>query len=116
MGRSSRTSASHAIEKKREPLLVCAPSNAAVDEITRRLSMGVSYLADEKGKSVQKLFKPSIVRLGVSSSVHSDVRDVSLEYLLESRLKSAKSVNQDIKEHDEAVDKLKVREKSNCVA
>nr|KAJ3422417.1 DEAD-box type RNA helicase [Polyrhizophydium stewartii] len=51
-------------------LLCCAPSNAAIDEIARRLMDGI---LNAKGQ----LYKPSIVRVG-TSAIHSDVRDVTL--------------------------------------
>ncbi|KAJ1549890.1 DEAD-box type RNA helicase, partial [Nowakowskiella sp. JEL0078] len=63
-------------------ILVCAPSNAACDEIVRRLKKGSFDWWG--GKSVDL----KIVRLGSNDSIHPDVRDVSLEALLEERLLS----------------------------
>jgi superfamily I DNA and/or RNA helicase len=70
-------SASAPDNKKR--ILCCAPSNAACDEIVRRLRGGIP---DYHGKS---RFVPEVVRLGSKFSVHSDVQDVTLDSLMEER-------------------------------
>ena len=74
----------HSGEKNK--LLCCAPSNAAIDEITRRLMEGVM---NSKGKKI----KLKIVRVG-TVSVHPDCEAVTLENLLEQSLKQ----NQDYRE------------------
>jgi hypothetical protein len=57
-------------------VLVCAPSNAALDEIVLRvLRLG---LRDGAGKKVV----PSIVRAGVAARMHSSIRQVTLEALV----------------------------------
>lgn len=59
-------------------ILVCAPSNAAIDEIARRLIEGV--------RNVQgQTYKPSILRVGNQSSIHPDVIKFSLNYLVDQR-------------------------------
>ncbi|OMH83853.1 Helicase sen1 [Zancudomyces culisetae] len=60
-------------------LLVCAPSNAAVDEIAQRLKMGI---VNAQGK----VEVPRIVRVGQLESMNSAVRDISLDRLLEEEL------------------------------
>ncbi|ORY29551.1 SEN1 N terminal-domain-containing protein [Naematelia encephala] len=60
-------------------LLVCAPSNAAIDEVCKRLMNGVP-----KATSGQHL--PNIVRVGIESSVNMAVKDVSLDSLVEARI------------------------------
>jgi superfamily I DNA and/or RNA helicase len=62
--------------KKSARLLCCAPSNAACDEIIRRLKQGVIQ------SNGQKMI-PKIVRLGSSDAIHADVKDVTLELLVE---------------------------------
>jgi senataxin len=62
-------------------LLVCAPSNAAVDEIVMRLKQGVKTL---NGRN-EKL---SIVRLGRSDAINSSVKDVTLDELVQAKMKS----------------------------
>lgn len=62
-------------------LLVCAPSNAAVDELVMRFKDGV--------KSLDGTFhKPSVVRLGRSDAINAKVVDVTLEELVNARLNS----------------------------
>lgn len=63
-------------------LLVCAPSNAAVDELVMRFKEGVKT-ADG---SVQKL---SVIRLGRSDAINANVRDVTLEELVNAKLNLA---------------------------
>lgn len=60
-------------------LLVCAPSNAAVDELVMRFKEGVKTLNGT-------LHKPSIVRLGRSDAINTKVVDVTLEELIKARL------------------------------
>lgn len=60
-------------------LLICAPSNAAVDELVIRLKRGVITLKGEQ----QTL---SIVRLGRSDAINSSVLDVTLDELVNARL------------------------------
>ena len=60
-------------------LLVCAPSNAAVDELVMRFKEGVKTLDGT-------LHKPSIVRLGRSDAINTKVVDVTLEELVKARL------------------------------
>ena len=62
-----------AIKKK---ILLCAPSNAAVDEIVLRLKAGIF---DAKGER----YIPKIVRMGMSDAINNNVRDVTLDALLD---------------------------------
>lgn len=60
-------------------VLICAPSNAAVDELVVRIRDGVM---NSKGVS----FNPKIVRLGRSDAINQAVRDLSLEELIDRQL------------------------------
>ena len=62
----------------RKRVLVCAPSNGAVDEITLRL------LEDKIFDSEGRLYTPKVVRAGVN--IHESVQSVSLEKLAEERM------------------------------
>lgn len=64
---------------KENRILICAPSNAAVDELVVRIKDGVR---DSKGN----IFTPSVVRLGRSDAVNSAVRDLTLEELVDRQL------------------------------
>ncbi|EPS36895.1 hypothetical protein H072_9487 [Dactylellina haptotyla CBS 200.50] len=59
-------------------LLVCAPSNAAVDELVIRLKEGVVKQSGER-------FVPSVVRLGRLDVINQAVQDVALETLVEKK-------------------------------
>lgn len=60
-------------------ILICAPSNAAVDELVLRLKNGVIGHGG-------KLIKPGIVRLGRSDVINPSVRELTLEELVEQKL------------------------------
>ncbi|KAI9889857.1 MAG: DEAD-box type RNA helicase [Vezdaea aestivalis] len=67
-------------------LLVCAPSNAAVDELVMRFKKGVKTLKNE--------FKMlSVVRIGKSDAINKDVMDVTLDYLVDQKLNIGKRAN-----------------------
>ena len=56
-------------------MLLCAPSNAAIDELVIRIKNGVEI----DGKRIL----PRLVRLGRDEAVHPNVRDVTLDALVE---------------------------------
>jgi len=60
-------------------VLICAPSNAAIDEVARRLKEGVR-------NSVGKSVTPQVVRVGAEASVNIAVKDITLDALVEQRL------------------------------
>ncbi|KAI9467742.1 AAA domain-containing protein, partial [Coemansia mojavensis] len=55
-------------------LLICAPSNAAVDEIVKRLKCGIR---DNQGCT----YFPRVVRVGQAENISSTVRDTTLDFL-----------------------------------
>lgn len=87
-------------------LLVCAPSNAAVDELVMRFKEGVKTLRGTE----QKL---NIVRLGRSDAINTNVLDVTLDELVSAKLSGTNRKNnqeRDIQsyytEHKETSNKL----------
>ncbi|EIW59483.1 uncharacterized protein TRAVEDRAFT_71533 [Trametes versicolor FP-101664 SS1] len=62
-------------------ILLCAPSNAAIDEIAFRLKEGVSGAG-------HRAEHPKVVRIGALKSMNLSVRDVSMEYLIDQKLNS----------------------------
>ncbi|KAI0761963.1 SEN1 N terminal-domain-containing protein [Trametes elegans] len=60
-------------------ILLCAPSNAAIDEIAFRLKEGVSGAG-------HRAEHPKVVRIGALKSMNHSVRDVSMEYLIDQKL------------------------------
>ena len=71
--------ASGAAAKK---LLVCAPSNAAVDELVMRFKRGIKTVNGEHKQL-------SVIRLGRSDAINASVMDVTLEELVNAKLKIA---------------------------
>ncbi|KAM3163951.1 Helicase SEN1 [Lachancea thermotolerans] len=63
----------------KQKVLICAPSNAAVDELVLRLKLGVF---DKSGR----LFQPKLVRIGRPDAVNAAIRDLTLEEQVEKRL------------------------------
>jgi senataxin len=76
---SGRPQASSPPSKK---LLVCAPSNAAVDELVMRLKEGVKSLTGH-------LHKISVIRLGRTDNINANVMDVTLDELVSAKLNTA---------------------------
>lgn len=66
-------------------ILVCAPSNAAVDEIAKRLKEGVL--------TSRGIRQPNIVRIGVADSVNASVKDRILDRLIEEEMDSSGGKN-----------------------
>ena len=60
-------------------ILLCAPSNAAIDEIAFRLKEGVSGAG-------HRTEHPRVVRIGSVKAMNLSVRDVSLEHLMDQKL------------------------------
>lgn len=69
-------------------LLVCAPSNAAVDELVMRFRDGIKTLNGEERKV-------NIVRLGRGDAIKASVQDVTLEELVSKRLGVSNSNDND---------------------
>ncbi|KAH8114513.1 SEN1 N terminal-domain-containing protein [Phellopilus nigrolimitatus] len=71
--------------KKAEPaqpaqkILLCAPSNAAIDEVAKRLIEGV------RGSRGQRL-TPKVVRVGAEAQVNVSVKEISLDTLVTEKL------------------------------
>ena len=62
-----------------QKVLICAPSNAAIDEVTKRIVQGV------RGSDGQPL-SPKVVRVGNGSSINVSVKEASLDWLVTSKL------------------------------
>ncbi len=63
-------------------LLVCAPSNAAVDELVMRFKQGVKTMNGDFNRL-------SVIRLGRSEAINANVVDVTLEELVNAKLSLA---------------------------
>lgn len=89
--RPSSNSLSRTASGTMKKILVCAPSNAAVDELVMRFKAGVTLLDGTHEKL-------SVVRLGRSDAINANVKDVTLEELVNAKLQTAapKGPNEDI--------------------
>ena len=89
-------------------MLVCAPSNAAVDELVMRFKDGIKTLNGESKKI-------SVVRLGRSDAINTNVLDVTLDELVKIRTgNDSANVNQQkddtqklMKEHQKVSEDLR---------
>jgi senataxin len=63
-------------------ILICAPSNAAIDEVAYRVSQGSRV----SGK--QREIRRKVVRIGADKSINVSVKDIALEFLIEQRMQS----------------------------
>jgi senataxin len=75
-GGESKAQQDAPVQKK---LLICAPSNAAVDELVTRLKQGVKTLKGE-------FHKINVIRLGRSDAINSNVKDVTLDELVRAKM------------------------------
>ena len=73
------------LDSTRNPLriMICAPSNGAIDEIGRRLISVKSFLKPYHNRSLR------LVRIGQKSQIHSDVYRYSLENLIDLNIQHA---------------------------
>jgi senataxin len=63
-------------------ILLCAPSNAAIDEVAARIK--------NSSRSI------NVVRVGADQAINIDVKDISLDYLIEQRMNSDRSTSGDL--------------------
>ncbi|GAA5958558.1 hypothetical protein JCM3765_006673 [Sporobolomyces pararoseus] len=67
-----------------QKVLLCAPSNAAVDEVAKRLKEGVRTTDGQ-------LYVPKVVRIGADSSVDISVKEIFIDELVERATSGAKT-------------------------
>ena len=89
-------------------LLVCAPSNAAVDELVMRFKNGIKTLSGQERQL-------NIVRLGRSDAINANVQDVTLEELVNKKLgvnhsngNDAEATRKIFQEHKEISEQLRI--------
>ncbi|RSL38894.1 hypothetical protein CEP53_014487 [Fusarium sp. AF-6] len=66
-------------QARSKKLLVCAPSNAAVDELVLRMKSGIKTVSG-KTRNI------NVIRLGRSDAINAAVKDVTLDELVKARL------------------------------
>ncbi|KAI0822260.1 SEN1 N terminal-domain-containing protein [Trametes gibbosa] len=94
-------------------ILLCAPSNAAIDEIVFRLKEGVSGAG-------HRAEHPKVVRIGAPKSMNLSIREVSMEYLIDEKLnanpelKNTKEAGTDVARLRSELDAVKVRREAKA--
>ena len=71
-------------DKTAKKILLCAPSNAAIDEIANRLKEGVSGAG-------KRTVIPKVVRVGTDKAINISVKDISLDNLVDQKLDSSQT-------------------------
>ncbi|EPX70477.1 helicase sen1 [Schizosaccharomyces octosporus yFS286] len=89
-------------QKQKNRILVCAPSNAAIDEILLRLKDGVY---DHEGIK----FMPKVIRIGFTESINVHAKEFTLE---EQMAKQMEITN--LKKHEESSDSGEIRKKHDA--
>jgi len=89
-GRSTPATSIHAggeshSEGKESPkkLLICAPSNAAIDEVARRLKQGFP-------RPDGSVYLPKLVRIGADDKMNASIKDISLNELVVTKMAPAR--------------------------
>ena len=85
-------------------ILVCAPSNAAIDEIVKRLKGGIR-------NTQGAMISPKVVRIGSMETVNAEVKDVALEALIAKELESKSDATVDHKSYHEKMAALREKMK-----
>jgi len=68
-------------------VLVCAPSNAAIDEVAKRLLAGIRAMGG-------RIIIPKIVRVGAEDAINISAKDISLDRLVDDRLEAGSKESQ----------------------
>jgi senataxin len=74
-------------------LLVCAPSNAAVDELVLRLKQGIKTMSGSRHRI-------NLLRLGRSEAINAAVRDVTLDEMVKKRMDADDGQSETAKQRD----------------
>ncbi|XP_078082512.1 putative helicase senataxin isoform X2 [Mustelus asterias] len=99
------------IRAKRTRILVCAPSNAAIDDLMKKIIVDFKSKCKDKNNTLGNCGDVNLVRLGTERAIHSDVSRFSLDYQVNHRMKKGQSesdqVNQRRKDWlDRRIDEL----------
>ncbi|XP_032933345.1 probable helicase senataxin isoform X2 [Catharus ustulatus] len=85
--------------------LVCAPSNAAVDELMKKIIIAFKEKCQNKQEPLGNCGDITLVRLGAEKSINSEVRGFSLDKQVEHRMKRKPGdCDQDIQKKKAALD------------
>ncbi|XP_061460179.1 probable helicase senataxin [Rhineura floridana] len=93
-------------KNKRNRVLVCAPSNAAVDDLMKKLILMFKEKCQDRDKPLGNCGDINLVRLGQEKSISKDVRKFSLNVQVDHRMKRATlGKDQDIHKRKEELDR-----------
>ncbi|XP_010078865.1 PREDICTED: probable helicase senataxin [Pterocles gutturalis] len=85
--------------------LVCAPSNAAVDELMKKIIIAFKEKCQNRQEPLGNCGDIKLVRLGAEKAINSEVRGFSLDKQVEHRMKRKPAdCDQDIQKKKEALD------------
>ncbi|NXF29944.1 SETX helicase, partial [Nyctibius bracteatus] len=85
--------------------LVCAPSNAAVDELMKKIIISFKEKCQNRQEPLGNCGDIKLVRLGAEKAINSEVRGFSLDKQVEHRMKRKPAdCDQDIQKKKEALD------------
>ncbi|NXP05391.1 SETX helicase, partial [Thinocorus orbignyianus] len=85
--------------------LVCAPSNAAVDELMKKIILAFKEKCQNRQEPLGNCGDIKLVRLGAEKAINSEVRGFSLDKQVEHRMKRKPSdYDQDIQKRKAALD------------
>ncbi|NWU65062.1 SETX helicase, partial [Pterocles burchelli] len=85
--------------------LVCAPSNAAVDELMKKIIVAFKEKCQNRQEPLGNCGDITLVRLGAEKAINSEVRGFSLDKQVEHRMKRKPAdCDQDIQKKKEALD------------
>uniref|UniRef100_G1N2Q1 Senataxin n=1 Tax=Meleagris gallopavo TaxID=9103 RepID=G1N2Q1_MELGA len=102
--RTEKTSKKNA-RMKQSRFLVCAPSNAAVDELMKKIIIAFKEKCQNKQEPLGNCGDIKLVRLGAERSINSEVRAFSLDKQVEHRMKRKPTDrDQDIQKKKAALD------------
>ncbi|NXY13604.1 SETX helicase, partial [Atrichornis clamosus] len=103
--RNEKTARKKNSKIKPNRFLVCAPSNAAVDELMKKIIIAFKEKCQNKQEPLGNCGDIKLVRLGAERSINSEVRGFSLDKQVEHRMKRKPGdCDQDIQKKKEALD------------
>ncbi|NWV10108.1 SETX helicase, partial [Ptilonorhynchus violaceus] len=103
--RNEKTARKKNSKIKPNRFLVCAPSNAAVDELMKKIIIAFKEKCQNKQEPLGNCGDIKLVRLGAEKSINSEVRGFSLDKQVEHRMKRKPGdCDQDVQKKKEALD------------
>ncbi|NXA92700.1 SETX helicase, partial [Melanocharis versteri] len=103
--RNEKTAEKKNSKIKPNRFLVCAPSNAAVDELMKKIIIAFKEKCQNKQDPLGNCGDIKLVRLGAEKSINNEVRRFSLDKQVEHRMKRKPGdCDQDIQKKKEALD------------